>query len=100
MNAGYDVVFNYIIGIEKYNELREVFKNVDFKFIVLLANENSLLKRDRERPEDCQMKDRCIILLNNFRNFKYDESHILHTDNLKINETVNEIISNERFLVK
>ena len=96
LNAGYDVVFNYIIGKEKYDELRNIFK--DFKFVVLLVNEETILKRDKERPEDSQMKERCIVLLNKFINDNYDENNILYTDNLTVDETINEIINNDRFL--
>jgi len=99
LQAGYDVVFNYIINKEKYNELREIFKKINTKFVVLLVDENTILKRDNERPVDCQMKDRCITLLNNFKNYNYDEKYILYTDNLSIEETIDTVISDDRFLI-
>lgn len=99
LNAGYDVIFNYIIGIEDYNKLKEIFKEINTKFVVLLVDENTIIQRDQNRPLDCQMKDRCIVLLNEFKNAKYDEKHILHTDNLSITDTINEIISNDRFKI-
>lgn len=95
LNAGYDVVFNYIIGNSKYLELKEIFKDIEFEFVVLLVNEETILKRDKERPEDSQMKDRCIVLLNEFKNDNYDERNILYTDNLTIEETVNKILNKE-----
>ena len=95
LSAGYDVVFNYIIGNEKYLELKEIFKDIEFEFVVLLVNEETILKRDKERPEDSQMKDRCIVLLNEFKNDNYDERNILYTDNLTIEETVNKILNKE-----
>ena len=97
LEAGYDVIFNYIINKEKFNELRDVFS--DMKFIVLLVNEDTIMQRDKQRDEDCQMKERCIILLNKFKNYGYDEKNIIYTDNLTIDETTNEIINNDRFLV-
>lgn len=33
-----------------------------------MLNENILLERGKKRPEDCQMGDRCIVLLNKFKN--------------------------------
>lgn len=95
LNAGYDVVFNYIINNNKYLELKEIFKDTEFNFIVLLVNEETILKRDKERPEDCQMKDRCIVLLNQFKNDNYDEKNILYTDNLTIDETINKVLDEE-----
>ena len=99
LNAGYDVVFNYIIAKEKYYELMEIWKEVNVKFIVLLVDEDTILERDKERPIDCQMKERCIVLLNQFKDYNYNKKYILYTDNLSINDTVNEIIDNDRFLL-
>ena len=45
------------------------------------------------------MKDRCFILLNDFFNNSYDEKYILYTDKLTINQTIDEIINNQRYLV-
>lgn len=47
--------------------MKEEFKDYTIKFVVLLVDEKNLLLRDKERPEDCQMKERCITLLNNFK---------------------------------
>ena len=97
LNEGYDVVFNYIINKDKFDELKKIFD--DLKMIVLLVNEETIIKRDKQRPEDCQMKERCILLLNNFKKQNYDEKYILYTDNLNIDETYNEILNNDRFIV-
>lgn len=57
LEKGYDVVFNYIISDENLKLLKEKFKNYKIVFKVLLTDENTLLERDKEREEDCQMKD-------------------------------------------
>ena len=77
----------------------EQFKSHTIKFVVLLVDENTLLLRDKERPEDCQMKERCITLLNSFKNNNYNKENILDTTNLSINETVNIIETNNRFIL-
>ena len=64
-----------------------------------MVDEKTLLLRDLERPEDCQMKDRCITLLNNFKNKKYDHRFVLDTTDLSIDDTVNVIIHNRGFLL-
>ena len=74
-------------------------QNYRIKFIVLLVDENTLLLRDKERPEDCQMKDRCIVLLNNFKNKNYNLNNILETSNLSVNETFNIIENDDRFIL-
>ena len=99
LEDGYDVVFNYIIEPDKLDRLKDSFKSYDVKFIVLMVNEDILLKRDKERPEDCQMKERCIVLLNSFKNHNYDEKHILDTSNITIADAVNMIESENRFML-
>lgn len=96
----FDVVFNYIVTPENLALLKNEFKNYTIKFIVLLVDESTLLLRDKERPEDCQMKERCITLLNNFKNRNYNINNILDTTNLSIEETVSLIQKNSNFILK
>ena len=99
LDDGFDVVFNYIITPENLELLKNEFKNYTIKFIVLLVDESTLLLRDKERPEDCQMKERCITLLNNFKNINYNSKNILDTSNLSIDETLNLIENDNRFIL-
>lgn len=62
-------------------------------------DEATLIARDKERPEDCQMKERCITLLNRFKNNNYNEKNILDTTNLSIDGIVNIIKNNNRFIL-
>ena len=94
---GFDVVFNYIVNLENLEILRNTFKNYNIKFVVLMVNEDVLLQRDSQRPIDCQMKERCITLLNSFKNKNYDDKNILETSNLSIDETLNIIKNDDRF---
>ena len=64
LEDGYDVIFNYIVTPTPLRQMKEEFKDYTIKFVVLLVDEKNLLLRDKERPEDCQMKERCITLLN------------------------------------
>ena len=64
---GYDVVFNYIVNPADLRRFQEEFGKITVKFVVLLASEEELLRRDSLRPEDCQMKERCIVLLKSFK---------------------------------
>ena len=93
----YDVVFNYIIDDEELTIFKEKYKDIDKKFVCLIVDEETILKRDKERPEDCQMKERCIILLNSFKNKTFDKKYFLDTSNLTIEDTVNEIETNEQY---
>lgn len=97
LEEGYDVVFNYIIEPERLEVLKESFKDYDIKFIVLLVSEDILFARDKERPEDCQMKERCIVLLNEFKKHNYDSKYIIDTSDISISDTINIALNEERF---
>lgn len=99
LENGYDVIFNYIVTSTPLKQMCEEFKDYYIKFIVLLVDEKTLLLRDKERPEDCQMKERCITLLNNFKNNGYNEQNILDTSNFTVDETVAIIENDNRFIL-
>lgn len=91
LEEDYDVVFNYIVTPNNIKLLKEKFKNYNIKFAVLLTDEATLLERDSRRPEDCQMKDRCITLLNSFKERDYDKDCIIDTTGLTVDEVVKKV---------
>ena len=101
ISRDYDVVFNYIIlkkDIENLTKkLKELNLDLEIKFIVLTVDEETIVKRDKLRPIDCQMGERSIILLNEFRDQNYDLKNILDTTHLTVEETVKQIKENDRF---
>ena len=99
LKDGYDVIFNYIVSFENLSIIRNKFKDFQIKFIVLMVDEHTLLLRDSERPENCQMKERCIVLLNSFKNKGYDDKYILDTSELSVDATVSIVDSDRRFIL-
>lgn len=99
LESGYDVVFNYIVTLNSYNKIKEKFQGYNTKFVVIMVDEETLLLRDKQRPIGCQMKERCIVLLNNFKNTNYEKDYFLDTTNLSIEETVNIILNSDIFLI-
>lgn len=99
LKAGYDVIFNYIIPPISFNVLREKFKNYNIKFVVLLVDEKTIIERDNCRPTDCQMHERCIALLDNFKKYDFGKDYSLDTSNLSIDETIKIIETREKFNV-
>ena len=67
LEAGYDVVYNYIIGPDKLELLKQEFSDYEIKFVVLMVDEKTLIKRDKKRPRYCRMGKIAIELLNNFK---------------------------------
>ena len=99
LDNNYDVVFNYIIGEDKLKELKNIFKDYKTKFVVLLTDEKTIIERDNLRDEEDRMKERCLIKLNNFLEKDYPNNNKLFTTNLSIEETKNEIINNDKYII-
>ena len=94
-----DVVFNYIVTPENLELIKAKINDYNIKFVVVLVDEATLLLRDKSRPEDCQMKERCITLLNNFKNRNYNPQNILDTTNLSVEEIINIIQNDNKFIL-
>ena len=99
LSYDYDVIFNYIVTPGTVEKIKNRFKNFNIKFVVLICDEDTILKRDKLRPEDCQMNERCLILLNSFKNKNYNANNILDTTNLSIEEAINVINKENRFIL-
>ena len=99
LEDGFDVVFNYIISPENIELIKSSIQNYNIKIVILLTDESTLLSRDKQRPIDCQMNERCITLLNNFKNRNYNSKNILDTSYLSIDETLNIIENENRFIL-
>lgn len=97
LENGYDVVFNYIVNPYNLEFITNCLEEFEIKFTVLLVDEKTLLARDSMRDEECQMKERCITLLNSFKNKGFDEKYLLDSSNLSVDETVDFIENDERF---
>lgn len=97
LDAGFDVVFNYIISKSDIKKIKKQFHQIEIDFIVLMVNEETILKRDKLRLPDCQMGERCLVLLHELQNENFNENNIINTTNLNEFETLNVILSEKRF---
>lgn len=99
LEDGFDVVFNYIVTPGNLELIKTELKDYNVKFVVLMTDEATLLARDKERPIDCQMGQRCLTLLNSFKNKNYNSKNILDTSNLSISKTVDIIKNDIKFAI-
>lgn len=99
LNYNYSVIYNYIVKKKNLEFIKNNIKDVKIKFIVLLVDEETVIKRDQLREEENRMNERSIILLNEFKQENFDSKYILDTTNLSIEETVDKIINEERFYI-
>lgn len=95
LENGYDVVFNYIVTPDVLKKIKERFSR--FKFVILITDEDELLKRDLLRPEDCRMRERCVVLLNNFKNNNYDKDYMLDITKLSVDEVIEHLEKDDKF---
>ena len=99
LDVFWDVCISSIVTPNSLERIKNEFKNYKIKFVVLMTNEQDLLSRDKARPEDCQMKERCITLLNDFKNYNYNNENILDTSDLTVDETFDIIENDDRFVL-
>lgn len=92
LEAGYDVVFNYIINKKDYEMLKEKFNKHNIIFKVLLVSDEELLRRDSLRDIENRMNERCLVLLNSFKEQFFGSEYIIDTTNLTIEETLKKIM--------
>lgn len=97
LEEGYEVVFNYIVTPENLKLLKEKFSS--FKFVILITDEDELLKRDLLRPEDCRMRERCVVLLNNFKNNDYEKDYTLDITNLSVDGVIEHLENDDKFSI-
>lgn len=99
LNNNYNVVFNYIISPKDLNILKTKFKNYTLRFSVLLANKETLLARDSKRPLDCQMHERCVILLEKFQTQYVSSNNIINTTNASVKDIINTLKTDDKFII-
>lgn len=88
LQNGYDVIFNYIMSDKDLEKFKKQFPSYEKFFVVLMVNGEILLQRDKERPLDCQMKERCLVLLKEFAENPLLENYFLDTSRLSVEETI------------
>lgn len=99
LESGYNVVFNYIISPGQLSVIMDELSGYQIKFAVLMVDGSVLLNRDKLRPEEQQMNDRCIVLLNEFKKFNYPDSYVIDSSSLAVQDVVNMILSDDRFVL-
>ncbi|MGL5087307.1 MAG: AAA family ATPase [Clostridium sp.] len=99
LDRGYNVVFNYICTPDDIEYFKNNIKNINVKLCILVTDEKTIIERDKMRTLDCQMGERSILLLNEFKSMDLSKKYYLDTTLLSVEETANEIINNDNFLI-
>ncbi|MBD3922132.1 AAA family ATPase [Paenibacillus sp. PR3] len=106
LDYGFDVVIDYVTFPSEAAWLAEKLKHRDIKvvYVVLLVDDETIVQRDRLRPEEHQMGERSLILLHEFeRDGSLSDLNKLYTHHYSVDqlpEIIKEIIHNEKYLVR
>lgn len=100
----YDVVIDYVTFPSEANWLASELGSINVRiiYVVFMVDDETIIRRDQLRDPSIQMGERSIILLNEFREALKDERHILNTQAYsvdQIDEVIEEILNNDRFLI-
>ncbi|MBO7747603.1 zeta toxin family protein [Paenibacillus sp. MWE-103] len=97
--TGHDVVVNYVVFREDIALFRaalgETAGLAALKFALLVAEEGELRRRDAERPPELRMGERCGMLADHA-----GSAHALDTTALTLDQAVETILREDRFVVE
>lgn len=104
LSYGNDVVIDFVTFPNEAKWLDENLKdlNVELKYVILWADNQSLINRDNMRIPENRMGERCLILVNEFRESMIDERHFLDTSRDSTHDftnVLNEIRNNQKFII-
>lgn len=102
LSNGIDVVIDYVTFPEEAywlrDELKELTENV--VFTVLWVEPQTLLRRDSLRKPEHHMGERCLILIEEFKNSGLKKKHLIDTSENSVESiplVIDEIINNDRY---
>jgi len=97
-----DVVIDYVTFPNEAYWLRDRLKelSVNVVYTVLWVDPETLMSRDKLRNPEHQMKERCLILLNEFKESGLDPKHLLDTSHSSVDSldvVIDDIMNNKRY---
>ena len=92
LQEGFDVVLNYIIYNDDLEYIKNNVKGFDIHFVVLMADRDTVSKRDVERGEEFAV-NRVDKHITKFLSQGYADNHFLYNDNKSVEEQVEEILT-------
>lgn len=99
----YNVIIDYVAFPREVNWLSQELRNreIRFVYVVLLVDKETIIFRDRLRPEEEQMGERSLILLEEFENdSELIDRYKLYTHQYQaeqLPEIIEEIIKNDKY---
>jgi 2-phosphoglycerate kinase len=99
LKYGNDVVIDFVTFPPEASWLQDNLKDLDVtvKYVVLWTDNDTLIERDSMRKEEHRMGERCLILVNEFKESGLDDKYLIDTSEKDIEYIIGEIIKNKRF---
>lgn len=99
-----DVVVDFVTFPHEAKWLSENLKDldVDVIYVVLWADQETLINRDNMRKPENRMGERCLILFNEFMESGLDEKHLFNISEITIQDidhVINEIKNNKKYKI-
>ncbi|WP_170318281.1 AAA family ATPase [Paenibacillus thalictri] len=99
---GNDVVIDYVTFPQEASWLREKVRDLHVRvvYVVLWTDPETLLSRDQMRIPEHRMRERCLILIEEFKQSDLNAKHLLDTGSFttaQMNQYVEEIKNNSGF---
>lgn len=93
------MVIDYVTFPEEAIWLKEQLEDMQVlvKYVVLWTDKETLVKRDKTRPPEHQMGERCLILMGEFLESGLEERHFFY-NNQPMDCVIERIIAEERFV--
>ncbi|MBS4172884.1 AAA family ATPase [Bacillus sp. FJAT-49736] len=100
-----DVIIDFVTFPDDAQWFKDQLQDMEITviYVVLYTNPETLLNRDQLRAPDNQMGERCIILLEEFRQLDINKKHLLDTSAKNtddISEIVHEIMNNIQYRIE
>ncbi|MEC0091938.1 AAA family ATPase [Paenibacillus macquariensis] len=99
---GIDVVIDYVTFPDEAYWLKDKLKGLteNIVYVVLWTDHETLLKRDQLRLPEHQMGERCLILIEEFKESGFKDIHLLDTSQTNadaIHLVIEEIVNNKQY---
>lgn len=94
----YNVVIDYVVFPDDINLIVKELGDIRVKYVVLMADQETIIKRDLLRDVDEKMGERVVELLSEFKDKNVDDKYIIDTSKLTVEDVVEKILKEDRFL--
>ncbi|MCB9813547.1 MAG: ATP-binding protein [Pseudomonadales bacterium] len=101
LSSGKKVVLDFVVENELPWFLSQIEEyNVRVKYIVLIAEEETIKKRLHKRDGGLQYYERSKVLLDQLKNEPQNNKYLLDTTGMTTDEVYDYVVNNERFILK